>query len=385
MSPQPQQQGPQQGQQQESPQSLAEGLLRGPVTIGKRGVEINDTHDAWRFANIAFQSRIVPKSFPNVASVMIAVMMGAELGMTPMASIQNIAVINGRPSLWGDIMLALCRQSGKFDEEVFLEEYFPGTEGGACSCIVRRKPDGQTIVQQFSMEDAKQAKLQDKDNWKTYPKRMLMFRARSWALRDAFGDVLLGLRSAEEERDIPDDVPAEEPVSSLEELTAKLEKQTEAGDLPYSCAWCGFSASYESDVREHVKTCKRRQAEEPEVRKTIRSSGVADRPEPIDYEPEPEPAEDPIADPPCDPPIGGEEEAAEAADKPDAMSNAERRSAEDRHFREFSQALADAESASEVARLIAKLEQFNNKGLLAGLDYLALKQEADACKRRLSQ
>ncbi len=325
----------QQQQQQESPQSLAEGLLRGPVTIGKRGVEINDTHDAWRFANIAFTSGLAPKGFKNVASVMIAVMMGAELGMTPMASIQNIAVINGRPSLWGDIMLALVRQSGLFDEEVFEETCDDSLEGGTGFCTVRRKPDGKAITRHFSMVDAERAKLLAKDaTWHTYPQRMLMFRPRSWALRDAFGDVLMGLRSAEEERDIPDDVPAEEPVSSLGELTAKLKEP----------------AAVEPEPPYDPVT-------EPDV-------------------PVPEP------EPPYNPPT--EIEVKEAAN-PNPVSNAERRCEEDRQYREFTQALADAESASEVADLGKKLDEFHEAGLLAGLDYLALKKDIDAVKTRMSQ
>lgn len=365
MSPQPQQQGPQQGQQQETAQSLAEGLLRGPVTIGKRGVEINDTHDAWRFANIAFTSGLAPKGFKNVASVMIAVIMGAELGMTPMASLQNIAVINGRPSLWGDIMLALVRQSGLFDEEVFEETCDDSLDGGTGFCTVRRKPDGKAITRKFSMLDAERAKLLAKDaTWHTYPQRMLMFRPRSWALRDAFGDVLLGLRSAEEERDIPDDVPAEEPVSSLEQLTEKLKEP----------------AAVEPD--ESLNQPTRDPASEPEPAEDPLADRVDHGVRTSPRKPEPEEAEA-IAEPepPYNPPT--ETEVKEAGNP--AISNAERRCEEDRQYREFTQALADADSASEVADLGKKLDEFHEAGLLAGLDYLALKKDIDAVKTRMSQ
>ncbi len=378
-----QQQGPQQGQQQETAQSLAEGLLRGPVTIGKRGVEINDTHDAWRFANIAFTSGLAPKGFKNVASVMIAVMMGAELGMTPMASIQNIAVINNRPSLWGDVMLALCRQSGKFDEEVWRESYDEKQDGGTCFCTCRRKPDGKSITSRFSMVDADRAGLLSKDNWKYYEKRMLMFRARSWALRDAFGDVLLGLRSAEEERDIPADEPAEEPVSSLGELTAKLSNAT-----VYDSSVPSTAAAAANVV---AITPKPEPAEDPLADHGVRTSPRKPEPEEAEAIAEPEP--------PYNPPTETEVEAsrpvrldtkeessfAQPAMSGGEISNAERRCEEDRHFREFSQALADAESASEVADLGKKLDEFHEASLLAGLDYLSLKKDIDAVKTRMSQ
>ncbi|HUW30460.1 MAG TPA: hypothetical protein VM223_02490, partial [Planctomycetota bacterium] len=90
----------------------ADRLLKGPVKFGPEGVRIDDLDDLWRFASMVVQSKIAPKGMDTPQAVMIAVSMGAELGMKPMASIQNIAVINGRPSIWGDAMLALCRRSG---------------------------------------------------------------------------------------------------------------------------------------------------------------------------------------------------------------------------------------------------------------------------------
>ena len=325
-------------QQQQQPaqpatQTEFDKLLKRPVKFGPKGVDLENLDDVWRFASMVTQSRIAPKGMDTPQAVMIAVAMGAELGLKPMMAIQNIAVINGRPSIWGDAMLALCRQSGLFDEAVFLET----GDGQEAVCKVRRKPDGNVIFRKFTMEMAKRAGLLGrKTPWETYPERMLMFRARSWALRDAFGDVLSGLRGAEEERDIPVDEPAEPPVSSLEQLTEKLKEPEPSEALPLS---------------------------------------KANDPEPA------EPAEDPIADPPFNPPTETEVKEAGAP----AISNAERRSEEDRLFRQFGQALADAETTGQVAALIKSLNETNDAGLLEGLDYLALQKEADACNLRLSQ
>lgn len=382
MSPQQQQQ-PAEKPATTPEQTEFQQLLKRPVKFGPKGVDLENLDDVWKFANTVLASEIAPKGMNTNQAVMIAVMMGAELGLKPMMAIQNIAVINGRPSIWGDAMLALCRQSGLFDEAVFLET----CDGQEAVCTVRRKPDGKVIIRKFTMEMAKRAGLLDKNTpWRTYPERMLMFRARSWACRDTFGDVLSGLRGAEEERDIPADEPAEPPVSSLDELTAKLK---EPGP-PESYRPTGPSLAADEYERTH---------------------------------PEPKPDEEPIADPPTspphpydpsappfNPPTEGEVKAAENYDcpwcdfytsqetvmedhikvctkrptDPEPISNAERRSEEDRLFREFSQALADAGTASEVADLITKLEEVNNAGLLAGLDYLALSQEAEACKLRLT-
>ena len=54
------------------------------------------------------------------------------------------------------------------------------------------------------MEDAKRAGLYGKQGpWQQYPKRMLQMRARAWALRDVFPDVLRGVHVAEEAQDLP--------------------------------------------------------------------------------------------------------------------------------------------------------------------------------------
>src|SRR6185503_4726297 len=113
------------------------------------------------------------------------------LGLNPMASLQNIAVINGKPSVYGDCQLAVVRASGLFDEKAF-EERIEGTgDNMKAICKVRRLPNGNVATNEFSIADARRAGLADKTIWKQYPQRMLKFRARSWVLRDNFGDILL--------------------------------------------------------------------------------------------------------------------------------------------------------------------------------------------------
>ena len=147
-------------------------------------------------------SGLAPKGM-NAAQVLVAIQMGAELGLAPMASLRTIAVINGRPAIWGDGMLALCRESPVFDANAFKEYYEgdPESEEYAAVCECKRK-DGQLVVSKFAIRDAKLAGLWGKAGpWKTYPDRMLKMRARSWALRDTFADVLQGLQCGEEVRD----------------------------------------------------------------------------------------------------------------------------------------------------------------------------------------
>ena len=171
------------------------------VAYGPQGLEIKSLDDAFRFAQYVCASGFAPKGMDRPESVLTACQMGAEIGLTPMASLQNLAVINGRPSIYGDAALALVRASG------LLESYAQRWEGEgdkrAAVVTVKRRGEGEQ-EHTFSVADAKRAQLWGKAGpWSQYPDRMLLFRARGFALRDTFGDVLKGLRTAEEAADTP--------------------------------------------------------------------------------------------------------------------------------------------------------------------------------------
>lgn len=169
-----------------------------------------------RFADIASKSGMVPKDYSNrPQAIVIACQMGAELGLAPMQSLQNIAVINGRPSVWGDTLLALVKASPVCDDVI---ETIEGEGDSLVATCTAKRRGKEPVVARFSMADARSAGLAGKVGpWKQYPKRMLQMRARGFALRDAFPDVLRGLITAEEALDIPSDVggtkqaPVEQP------------------------------------------------------------------------------------------------------------------------------------------------------------------------------
>jgi hypothetical protein len=128
-----------------------------------------------------------------------------------MQALQSIAVVNGRPSVFGDAALAVCKASPVCE---FVDEGIDGDgESMAAMCIAKRRGYEKATVVRFSVSDAKKAGLWGKAGpWSQYPKRMLQMRARGFALRDAFPDVLRGLVTAEEAQDYPTPEPAREPV-----------------------------------------------------------------------------------------------------------------------------------------------------------------------------
>jgi hypothetical protein len=153
--------------------------------------------EAMKFANLLADSSIVPKDFiGKPGNVLVAIQWGMELGLKPMQAMQNIAVINGRPSLWGDAVLALVLASPVCE---YIEEW---EENGTAYCKAKRRGKPEDI-QSFSEEDAKKAGLIGKQGpWSQYPKRMKKMRVRAFTLRDNFADVLKGIAIAEEVMDV---------------------------------------------------------------------------------------------------------------------------------------------------------------------------------------
>ena len=156
--------------------------------------------EAIQFSEMLASSSLVPKNFQGKPSdILVAVQWGAEVGLPPMSALNGIAVINGKPSLYGDAALSLVTghpQYGGHQESI---------EGEEASCTIVRVINGKEVatVRTFSKKDAERARLWGKMGpWKDYPKRMLAMRARGFAIRDAFPDALKGVVTAEEAADM---------------------------------------------------------------------------------------------------------------------------------------------------------------------------------------
>lgn len=218
-------------------------VSRPPQTLGQ-GMIPRTIDEAWRLADGLSGSGMVPKDMANKPkAVFAAIILGAELGLPPMSACQNICVINGRPTLWGDAMLGVVQRSGQFDASAFKEGYVgaAGKDDFAAFTELRRVGSNNTVRVEFSIADAKKAGLWGKSGpWTQHPKRMLKYRARSFALRDTFADVLKGLYTVEEMRDVrpafeaPTGWRDEEPPppKSLADVAKEAAQQLAAPALP---------------------------------------------------------------------------------------------------------------------------------------------------------
>jgi len=182
---------------------MATENLPAPVPMNQGGVQLTTMEDAYRFAQMVIRSELAPKGFTKPEQVMVSVQTGAEVGLSPMASLQHIPVINGRPSIMGDAALALVRQSGLMEGDLTVEY---GGEGDDYGCTVTSKRVGTNAPRshRFTVKEAKRAKLWGKPGpWVSYPDRMLYYRPLGFHMRDLYSDVMNGLAIVEEVRDFP--------------------------------------------------------------------------------------------------------------------------------------------------------------------------------------
>jgi hypothetical protein len=200
-------------------------------TTPARGLALASFDDAFRFATMVAKSDFAPKDFKGKPeSCLLAIQHGSEIGLSPMQSLQNIACINGRPAIWGDAALAVAMASSVC--ESVTESIDGDGDNMVATCTAKRRGYEKPTVVRFSVADAKKAGLWGKSGpWTQYPRRMLQLRARGFALRDAFPDVLKGLVTAEEAQDYPTAVVPHEPVSEPVAAPASQPAKATAEDM----------------------------------------------------------------------------------------------------------------------------------------------------------
>ena len=188
-----------------------EKIDRAPVALVDGKLVPTTIDGLWRLAKLTHSAGILPEGIETPDQALIVLAAGFEAGLSWGQTLKGVMLVNNKPSLWGDVALAVCRRSPIC--ESIVEELKGWPEGGppndatVAICTCRRKGEPVPIVRTFSVADAKKAGLwhaydsQSKSPWARFPKRMLPMRARAYALRDAFPDLLVGLSIVEEEMD----------------------------------------------------------------------------------------------------------------------------------------------------------------------------------------
>lgn len=235
---------------------------------------------ALTFSNYLADSDMVPKDFKGKpGNCLVAIQWGMEIGLKPLQAMQNIAVINGRPSLWGDAVIALVRSS-PLCESIIEED-----DGRTATCRVKRRGEPEQS-RSFSMDDAKAAGLLGKQGpWTQYPKRMRQMRARAFAVRDVFPDVLKGLPVAEEVMD----TPSERHMGQVErvEPTAPQPAYTPEQFAQLLPSWRTAIAAGKATADSVIGKIKTKGTISPEQEAAIRAPAEQPAPQPMQQQAEP--------------------------------------------------------------------------------------------------
>jgi hypothetical protein len=176
-------------------------------------IKLDNVSDLEKFSERIAKSGLAPKSFDTPEKVLVALVYGRELGFSPMQSLQSLIVINGKVSISGDGAKALCEPFAEFIKDEVIGESKTDSRGIRVTVKRANKPP---LVRDFTVGDAKRAGLWGKAGpWLTYPERMCYYRAIGFALRDAFPDVLRGIKTEEELRDYPQEERPAPPVKTV--------------------------------------------------------------------------------------------------------------------------------------------------------------------------
>jgi hypothetical protein len=168
-------------------------------------LEPTDMRSAYEVAKLIFAGRVaVPSSVKSPEAVLTIMMTGRELGMTAMQSLRSIHIIEGKPVLSADLMVALCSKSA-------LCEYFRLVSSDDKTAVYEAKRSSQPepVRLTYTFEQAKQAGLTNKDNYRKHPAAMLRARCSAALARVVFPDLLMGFYAPEEMVDVIKGEPIE--------------------------------------------------------------------------------------------------------------------------------------------------------------------------------
>lgn len=156
---------------------------------------------AMQMAKALSSSTIVPQTFQrNEANCLIAIEQAQRLHVSPLMVMQNLNVIQGRPSWSSKFLIAAINNSGKFDTELQFEEK-KDKDGKPFSCTAwvmknGRKVEGMTVDMDMARAEGWLGKNGSK--WKTMPQLMLRYRAASFFSSLNCPELTMGLYTKEE-------------------------------------------------------------------------------------------------------------------------------------------------------------------------------------------
>ena len=206
---------------EEVKQEVATTEKRNMVASLENGIySSSDTFQlAFQMAKGLSQSTLVPQQFQNnPANCLIAIEQSNRLNISPMAVMQNLYIVQGKPGFSSSFIIGLINASNKYDMELQFDEEEKDGKPYACTCWTElngRKVTGIKIT--MDMVDKEGWLKKNGSKWQTMPQVMLRYRAASFFARMNCPELSIGLYSKEE---LDDFTPTKKTKATLNDILA---------------------------------------------------------------------------------------------------------------------------------------------------------------------
>jgi hypothetical protein len=214
---------------------------------GKMDLIAQQTH-LKELATTLAKSTMIPAAFrAKPIDAFVVILQGQELGLSPMQSLNSIVVIQGKPTLSAQLMLALCRAK--------IKDFSLSVKQEAESVTVTGKRGDDSFESTWGKDKAAAMGLLGKDNYKKQLVTMLRWRAISEVCRVLCPDVLMGVYATEEFQDLEGEVIKIEPKECDVEIFHQERKEQhpekyELGNPDYEVANGKFRGKALKDIEE---------------------------------------------------------------------------------------------------------------------------------------
>jgi hypothetical protein len=155
--------------------------------------------DCQRMAQLLASSELVPKSYTgNVANCVIALEMAGRIGASPLAVMQNLYIVHGRPAWSSQFLIACVNASGRFSPM----RYTMSGDGEGRACVAwavdRNGERLESPAVSIAMAKAEGWVSKQGSKWQTMPELMLRYRAATLFARLYAPELTMGIHTDDE-------------------------------------------------------------------------------------------------------------------------------------------------------------------------------------------
>lgn len=174
----------------------------------KAAFEPTTISEALQISQVLVASRLLPRSISTPEAAFAVIATGRELGLSAMQALRSIHIVEGKPTLSADLMVALVKRHAACEFFRLVE-----SSGARATYETQRRGEPSATRMSYTLDEARAAGALTKDNWRKFAASMLRARCASMLARAVYPDVVLGVYD-------PDEIVIDTPPSRVEVIAA---------------------------------------------------------------------------------------------------------------------------------------------------------------------